>query len=74
MTDETPAKRGEAAWKEHRELIARRNAEAHKRGQSERRSRAAIVATAEREDRAREEKQLHDLNDRIAKQRGRGTR
>ena len=72
MTDETPAKRGDAAWKEQREAIARRNAEAHKRAQDQQRSRAAQVAATAREGRDREEQQLRDLNARISKQQARG--
>ena len=68
MTDESPAKRGEAAWKEQREAVARRNAAAQKRALGERRSRDTAVAAAAREGMDREADQLRDLNARIAKQ------
>jgi hypothetical protein len=74
MTEETPAKRGDAAWKEERDAISKRNAEAHKRAQGERRSRDASVAATKRDAVDREAQQLHELNDRIAKQRARGAR
>jgi hypothetical protein len=73
MTEESPAKRGEAAWKEQREAISKRNAEAHKRAQGERRSRDAIAAKTQREEVDREAQRLHELNQRIAKRRARGT-
>ena len=68
MTDETPAKSGEAAWKEHREAVSRRNAQAHKRGRAERASRAAVTASSERAQLDNEAEQLRKLNARIAKQ------
>jgi len=74
MTEESPAPRGDAAWKHERETISKRNAEAHKRAQGARRSRDAIVAATQRDALDREAKQLHELNDRIAKQRARGPR
>jgi len=48
MTDEAPAKRGDAAWKHEREAISKRNADAHKRAEGERRSREAFAAAAQR--------------------------
>jgi hypothetical protein len=72
MTEESPAKRGEAAWKVERDAISKRNAEAHKRAQGEQRSRDARSAVAKREEVDREAQQLHELNERIAKQRARG--
>jgi hypothetical protein len=72
MTEEAPAKRGDAAWKEEREAISKRNAEAHKRAQGERRSRDAIVAKTKREELDREAERLHELNQQIAKRRARG--
>jgi hypothetical protein len=74
MTEESPAKRGDAAWKEEREAISKRNAEAHKRAQGEQRSRDASVAANQREAVDREAKQLHELNERIAKGRAGGSR
>ena len=74
MTEESPAKSGDAAWKEQREAIARRNAEAHKRAQTQKKSRDSVVARSERAEMDREAQQLRDLNTRISKQRGRGVR
>jgi hypothetical protein len=58
MTEESPAKRGEAAWKQEREAISKRNAEAHKRAQGAQRSRDASTAANQREALDREAKQL----------------
>jgi hypothetical protein len=74
MPDESPAKRGEAAWKEEREEIARRNAEAHKRALGKKQSRASVVAASTRAENDREAEQLHALNQRISKQQARGVR
>jgi len=74
MTDESPEKRGDAAWKEQREAISRRNAEAHKRAQGQKQSRASQAAATAREDLHREAQQLRDLNTRISKQQARGAR
>ena len=78
MTDETPAdesppKTGDAAWKEHREAVSKRNAQAHKRGRAERESRAAMTASSERTQRDNEAEQLRKLNEQIAKQQTRST-
>ena len=67
MTEESPAKRGDAAWKEQREAVARRNAEAQKRGQKEKQSKASVAAASAREGVNREAEQLRELNARIAK-------
>ena len=74
MTDESPAKRGDAAWKEARDEVGRRNADAHKRALGKKQHRAATVAASERAERDREAEQLHALNTRISKQQGRGHR
>jgi hypothetical protein len=74
MTEEAPAKRGEAAWKQERDEISKRNAEAHKRAQGAQRSREADAAANQREALDREAKQLHELNERIAKRRASGPR
>ena len=66
--DETPPKSGEAAWKEHREAVSRRNAQAHKRGRAERQSRAEATASTERAQLEDEAEQLRKLNAQIAKQ------
>ena len=68
MSEETPSKRGEAAWKEQREAVARRNSDAHNRAEGERKQREAAVANAARARVEREAQQLRDLNERIAKQ------
>ena len=74
MTEETPAKTGDAAWKEQREAISRRNAEAHKRALGEKRDRDATVAKSTRAEAEREAQQLRDLNARISKLQSRGVR
>ncbi len=74
MTDESPAKSGDAAWKEQREAISRRNAEAHKRALGQKRTRASVAAASARAEMDRESQQLRDLNSRISKQQARGVR
>ena len=74
MTEDTPAKTGDAAWKEQRDAISKRNAEAHKRAQSERRGRASYAQEAVKADALRETEQLRNLNKRLDKQQSRGTR
>jgi hypothetical protein len=67
MTDEAPSSRGEAAWKESRSMIAKRNAQAQKNGQAERKSRDLAAETRERALAAREQKELDALNDMLDK-------
>ena len=74
MTEETPAKRGEAAWKEQKDSIAARNADAHKRAQGAKRSRASQAAETARTHADTEAQQLRDLNKRLDKQQGRAQR
>lgn len=75
MTEETtPAKTGDAAWKEQRDAISKRNAEAHKRAAGERKSRASYAQEAVRADAMRESEQLRDLNKRLDKQQARRAR
>jgi hypothetical protein len=74
MAEESPAKRGEAAWKEQRDDVARRNAEAHKRAVTQQKSRASFAARAARAEMDREAEQLRELNTRISKQQARGAR
>jgi hypothetical protein len=69
--DESPAKRGDAAWKEQREAVSRRNAQAQKRALADKQSKAANQAATAREARGREADQLRDLNARMLKQQGR---
>ena len=74
MSEDTPAKTGDAAWKEQREAISKRNAEAHKRAASERKSRTSYAQEAVRADALRESEQLHELNKRLDKLQARGAR
>ena len=69
MTDETPAKRGEAAWKEQRDAISKRNAETRKRGRTEQETNDNAAHARSRAHARDEAEQLHMLNERIAKQR-----
>ena len=70
MTEESPAKRGEAAWNQERADISRRNAEAHKRAQVGKKSRASVAARAARDEMDRETEQLRELNAQISKRQG----
>jgi hypothetical protein len=70
--EESPAKRGDAAWKEQRDAVSRRNAQAQKRALADKQSKAAVVAATAREARGREADQLRDLNARMSKQGRRG--
>ena len=69
MGEETDGPRGAAAWAEQRAAIAKRNAEAQKRGQAERRSRNRSDEVRDRARAAREVKELDALNAQIAKRR-----
>ena len=73
MTEESPVKRGDAAWKEQREAISRRNAEAHKRAMDQKRTRASTAAAYQRAEMDRETEQLRELNTRLSKQQARRT-
>ena len=70
--EQTEGKRGEAAWREQREAIAKRNVEAHRRGQAERKTRDREVESRDRVEAAREAAQLDELNAQIAKGRSGG--
>jgi hypothetical protein len=74
MPDESPEKRGDAAWKEQREAISRRNAEAHKRAADQKRNRASTAAAHQRAEMDREAEQLRNLNSRLSRQQARGVR
>jgi hypothetical protein len=74
MTDESPAKRGDAAWREQRDDVSRRNAEAHKRAIAQKQSRVTYAAQVARAEMDREAQQLRDLNARLSKQQARGVR
>ena len=67
MSEETQGKRGEAAWKEQREAIAKRNAEAHKKGRAEQRLRDRAVDARDRVRAAQESEELDQLNAQIAR-------
>ncbi|MGH2837708.1 MAG: hypothetical protein ACRDJY_05075 [Thermoleophilaceae bacterium] len=71
MPDEAPERRGDAEWKHQREEISRRNAEAHKRAQEQRRTRISVAERTSRDHAERESQQLRDLNVRISKLQGR---
>ena len=76
MTEESPDKRGDAAWKEQREAISRRNARgAQARAWPTSRPTQALQRAHRRASRwtARRE-QLRTLNARISKQQARGVR
>ena len=74
MSEESQPKRGDAAWKEEREAISRRNADAHKKALAEKQSRQSATAASERAELDREAQQLRDLNARISKQQAKGSR
>ena len=67
MSDETPRTSGDAAYRQQRDEIAKRNVEAHRRGQAERKTRDRAVEDRDRMEAAREAAQLHALNDQISK-------
>ncbi len=67
MSEETPSARGDAAWRQQRDEIAKRNVEAHRRGQAERKTKDQAVEDRNRMEAAREAAQLHALNDQISK-------
>ena len=69
MTDETRPNRGEAAWKEQREAVAKRNVEAHKRGKAERELKERSNDARVRARAVEEAHELHELNARIADRR-----
>ena len=71
MSEETPAKRGDAAWKEQREAISKRNADAQRRSQDARTQRASQAASTARDDALREADHLRDLNKRLARRQAR---
>jgi hypothetical protein len=74
--EETPAqpeaKRGQAAWKEHRDAISDRNAQARKRGNAERKVALGRVTDAQRVHARREVEQLQAINVKLGKARPRG--
>ena len=72
----TPAqpepKRGHAAWKEQRDAISDRNAQARKRGNAERKVALGRVFEARRNHARREAEQVEAINAKLAKARARG--
>jgi hypothetical protein len=67
MTDGTGPSAADATWKQQREAIAQRNAEAHRRGQAERKTRERAIEARGRVSAAREAAELDELNAQIAK-------
>lgn len=68
MSEGTQGARGDAAWREQRAEIAKRNAETKKRGQAERRSKEHAAESRDRVEAAREAAQLNQLNAKLARQ------
>ena len=64
---EPEAKRGHAAWKEHRDAISDRNAEARKRGTAERKVALGRVTEQRRVSARLEAEQLNVLNAKLGK-------
>ena len=69
---EPEAKRGHAAWKEHRDAISDRNAQARKRGNAERKVALSRVTEQRRLNARREAEQLNAMNAKLTKARPRG--
>ena len=69
---EPEAKRGDAAWKEHRDAIADRNAQARKRGSAERKVALGRITEQRRLNARREAELLHTINTKLGKARPRG--
>ncbi len=67
MSDD-PVKRGDAAWKEQRDAISQRNAEASARAAKEF-SRDDAVVQRQRQYAAEEQDRLRALNEKLAKKR-----
>ena len=65
-------KRGHAAWKEHRDAISDRNAQARKRGSAERKVALSRVFEQRRLNARRETEQLFAMNAKLTKARPRG--
>jgi hypothetical protein len=66
------AKRGHAAWKEHRDAISDRNVQARKRGSAERKVALGRVFEARRLHARREVEQLEAINAKLGKARRAG--
>ena len=72
MADELQGRSGHAAWKEQREAIAQRNADARKRAQVEQKQRDQAADGELRAASQRERADLQALNDRLDRRRSRG--
>ena len=70
--EERPEKRGHAAWKEHRDAISDRNAQARKRGTAERKVALSRVTERRRVEARREAEAMNVINARLTKARPRG--
>jgi len=66
MPAEPEAKRGHAAWKEHRDAISDRNAQARKRGSAERKVALSRVTEQRRVHARLEAEQLSAINAKLA--------
>jgi hypothetical protein len=64
---EPEAKRGDAAWKEHRDAISNRNAEARKRGSAERKVALSRVTEQRRMNARHEHELVAAINAKLAK-------
>ena len=73
MSQESGAKRGEAAWKAHLDAIGARNAETRKRARAEQQSREKDRAGQRLADVEGQAEQLRELNARVAKLRKRSS-
>jgi len=69
---EQPAKTGHAAWKEHRDAISDRNAQARKRGSAERKVALGRVTERRRVEARREAELVGVINAKLTKARPRG--
>ena len=67
MADEPQPRHADAVWRADREAVAKRNAAARKRAQTEQKARVGIAQDRAREDSRREREQLQALNARIDK-------
>ena len=69
---EREAKRGQAAWKEHRDAISDRNAQARKRGAVERKVALSRVTEQRRLNARHEAERLRAMNAKLTQARARG--
>ncbi len=66
MNDKNDEPRGAAAWRAQRDAVAKRNADARKRGQAERKEHEGTAAARRRVEDARENSELEELNAKMA--------